>query len=165
MRVASFILRVNTCDQSQSNVKRFSLQMWVGMVLASTNPVPPRLRGKLSGLFLMSQSLGRTIGPMAWAVMYTWSISPSGGGSIPLIDHRFIFTISAILSAVAVAMSWSSFTEQSMTHVVEDPLGSPSPPRPNSRELAALDANSSDSDQSDVEIEPAVVKDRRALLV
>lgn len=170
------------------NVERLLPQVSVGMLLASTNPVPPRLRGKLNGLFLMSQSLGRTIGPVAWALMYAWSISPSGGGNIPLVDHRFIFIVSAMLSVVVVLIGWHSLTEESMTHVVEDPLSGPSMPLDgfgelvsqveapytsawdavsvvSSRDNSALDINSLNSDRSAAELEAVVVKDRRADLV
>lgn len=171
-----------------SNIAWPVQQIMVGMVLASTNPAPPRLRGKLSGLFLMSQSLGRTIGPVTWGLMYAWSISPSGGGRLPFIDHRFIFTLSAILTAFVAALGCRVLTEESMTHVAEEPSGLPPSPLDNVGELLsqpgtphgltweavsavtprgrpAWNVNSDDSMDSNTDLEPVVVKDGKAILV
>lgn len=95
----------------------------VGMILASTSPVPPHVRGQLSGLYLMSQSLGRTIGPAAWATMYAWSVStaPTGGALIPLVDYRFVFNISALLMGVVGVMVRRTLTTETMTIVVDGP--------------------------------------------
>lgn len=95
----------------------------VGMMLASTSPVPPHLRGKLSGLFLMSQSLGRTIAPVAWATMYAWSVStsPTGGATIALVDHRFVFNVSALLMTVIGVLSRRTLTAETMTTVADGP--------------------------------------------
>lgn len=85
--------------------------------MASTNPVPPHLRGKLSGLYLMSHSLGRTIGPACWATMFAWSVSPEGGQTISFVDFRFVFAVSALLIAVVALVATKIFTVESMTTV------------------------------------------------
>lgn len=104
----------------------FHSQMDVGLVLASTNPAPPSLRGKLSGLYLTMQSLGRTIGPACWAVMFAWSIShPSR--NYPCVDFHLVFNFSAFIMLLVVVLSWKVLTEEYMTVVVEDP---PTAPRP-----------------------------------
>lgn len=115
-------------------------QMDVGIMLASTNPVPPRLRGKLSGLILMAESVGRTVGPAGWAIMFAWSVSASGKNS-PVGGFRFVFTVSAILMGVVAVMGWKALTEESMTHVVED---SPSPPSSSSSSFPGKKGHSPD---------------------
>ncbi|CAM9211125.1 unnamed protein product, partial [Sphacelaria rigidula] len=89
----------------------------VGMALASTSPVPPHVRGKLSGLFIMSQSLGRATGPMAWATMYAWSVSSSSAGVavMPLVGYRLVFNISALLMGVVALLSHQTLTFNTMT--------------------------------------------------
>ncbi|CAM9917810.1 unnamed protein product [Sphacelaria rigidula] len=114
--------------------------MDVGIMLASTNPVPPRLRGKLSGLILMAESVGRTVGPAGWAIMFAWSVSASGKNS-PVGGFRFVFTVSAILMGVVAVMGWKALTEESMTHVVED---SPSPPSSSSSSFPGKKGHSPD---------------------
>lgn len=101
--------------------------MDVGLVLASTNPAPPSLRGKLSGLYLTCQSLGRTIGPACWAVIFAWSIS-APGREISFVDYHLVFNFSAIIMLLVVVLSWNALTEEVMTVVAEEP-SAPTRPR------------------------------------
>lgn len=102
-------------------------------MLASMKLVPAHQRGKLSGLFLMSQSLGRTIGPAAWSNMYAWSISAShmdnsnGGNNddtniMQFVGHRFVFIVSSIIFGVTFVLSMRTLTLESMTKAEPDSL-------------------------------------------
>ena len=50
------------------------------------------MRGKLSGVFNMAGSFGRAIGPAGFAVIFSWSISPSAydwvGSRVPVFHGR-----------------------------------------------------------------------------
>ena len=46
-------------------------------MVASTSMVPAGMRGKLSGLFSMTENLGRFLGPPVYATAFALSISPS----------------------------------------------------------------------------------------
>lgn len=88
-------------------------------MLAGTNPVPPRLRGRLTGICLAAQNLGRAIGPALFGVAFGWSISDSGR-SIPFVDHRFVFVVLGILSAICGVLCLKYLTEELVTRVVND---------------------------------------------
>lgn len=85
------------------------------------------MRGKLSGLYLTSQSLGRTVGPACWAVIFAWSISTRGGSILPLVDYHLVFNFSAFIMLLVVVLSWDALTEEVMTVVAEEVEGSPGP--------------------------------------
>lgn len=97
-------------------------QAEVGLVLASTNPGPHHLRGKLSGLFMTVQSLGGVIGPACWATAYAWSISPVGR-VVPLVNHSFVFICTGVLMAVFGALGWICLTPETMTTIAGEEEG------------------------------------------
>lgn len=88
------------------------------MVLAGTSPVPPRARGKLGGLFATSQSLGKSIGPAVLSPVFAWSISPFAR-DIPLVDYRFVFTLSALVLGIVGLIGIRTLTPEMMVKVVE----------------------------------------------
>ena len=47
------------------------------------------MRGKMSGVFYMSESLGRFLGPAGAATMFAWTISPS---SCEWVAYHFLFS-------------------------------------------------------------------------
>ena len=73
------------------------------------------MRGKLGGLFIMAESLGRFLGPAGYAVAYAWSVSPSAhqvfGG---WVDYRFVFYASAVIIALAGKLAWGSLTAENL---------------------------------------------------
>ena len=52
-------------------------QLNLALMVASTSMVPAGMRGKLSGLFSMTENLGRFLGPPVYATAFALSISPS----------------------------------------------------------------------------------------
>ena len=67
------------------------------------------MRGKLGGLFSMTESLGRFLGPAGYAVSYAWSISPSG-----IQDHNFVFFVSAAMLALCAVLAWPTLTAENL---------------------------------------------------
>lgn len=94
-------------------------QILLGILLAGTNAVPSRLRGKLSGLLLMVQNVGRGFGQVCSAAALAWSLSRAER-SPPLVGHRFVFTVFAVLFGALGALGAANLTEDMMTTVVED---------------------------------------------
>eukprot|EP00903_Cladosiphon_okamuranus_P010936 g10328.t2 len=81
------------------------------LTVASTTIVPQHQRGKLSGLFMTFESLGRFTGPASFSEVFAWSISPSS----PLwVDHRFAFFLPAAIMAAVVALGWHTFTAETL---------------------------------------------------
>lgn len=74
--------------------------------------VPSVMRGKLAGLFSMSESLGRAICPVGFATTFAWSISSS---SYDWVDHKFVFLFAAFSMTVVAILAWGTLTEQNMT--------------------------------------------------
>lgn len=95
-------------------------QVMLALTVASTTIVPRHQRGKLSGLFMTSESLGRFLGPASFSNVFAWSISPAAPG---WVDHRFVFFLPAAIMATVAALGWHTFTA--------DTLSSPPPPLPN----------------------------------
>lgn len=73
--------------------------------------VQPDMRGKLGGLYNMSESLGRFLGPVGFATLLAWSISPSAGH---WVDHQFVFLVAAVSMTLIAVLSWSTFTPENM---------------------------------------------------
>lgn len=158
------LLSVDLCSLHIDCGWQLVLQADVGMQLAGTNPVPPRLRGKLSGLFLMAQSIGRTIGPVLFATTFAWSISPEARG-LPLVDHRLTFTMAACLIGSVAVLGIRTLTTETMTYVADDPLESPYvelSPRPRN---ASNDATLSPCTEKWGEAESTVTGNRKGDLV
>lgn len=86
-------------------------QIMLALTVASTSIVPQHQRGKLSGLFMTSESLGRFMGPASFSNLFAWSISPSAPG---WVDHRFVFFLPAAIMAAVAALGWHTFTEETL---------------------------------------------------
>lgn len=97
-------------------------QVMLALTVASTTIVPQHQRGKLSGLFMTSESLGRFTGPASFSNVYAWSISPSAPG---WVDHRFVFFLPAAIMAAVVALGWHTFTAETLA---KSPPPPPLPP-------------------------------------
>lgn len=87
-------------------------QVYLALTIAPTTMVPSVMRGKLAGLFSMSESLGRFICPMGFATMFAWSISPS---SFDWVDHKFVFCFAALSMTVVAVLAWGTITHENMT--------------------------------------------------
>lgn len=97
-------------------------QVMLALTVASTNIVPQHQRGKLSGLFMTSESLGRFTGPASFSNVYAWSISPRAPG---WVDHRFVFFLPAAIMAAVVALGWHTFSAKTLA---KSPAPRPRPP-------------------------------------
>lgn len=69
------------------------------------------MRGKLGGLYYTTESRGRFIGPIGFANMFAWSISPS---SFDWVDFRFVFIMSAIAMVVITILAWGTVTDENV---------------------------------------------------
>ncbi|CAM9212872.1 unnamed protein product [Ectocarpus sp. 12 AP-2014] len=85
------------------------------LTVASTTMVPQHQRGKLSGLFMTSESLGRFVGPASYSNIFAWSISPPAQG---WVDYRFVFYISAGVMAAISALGWKIFNSEALAEPV-----------------------------------------------
>lgn len=89
--------------------------------MVSTNPVPPRLRGKVAGLTSASVGFGGFLGPPALSMIFAWSISTSSSANdTPLVNQHFAFNIAAIVRIVLLILLWNLLTEESLTKVVDE---------------------------------------------
>lgn len=84
----------------------------LALVVASTNIAPPHLRGKLSGLYNTSESLGRFTGPAGFAKTFAWSISPAAFG---WVDHYFVFLLSAMAVSMVAVLVWRTLEVETLT--------------------------------------------------
>ena len=73
------------------------------------------MRGKMSGLYNMSGSFGRAIGPVGFATIFAWSISPS---AYDWVGHQFLFFLAALAMVLVTVMAWGSITEENMMQPV-----------------------------------------------
>ncbi|CAM9933856.1 unnamed protein product [Scytosiphon promiscuus] len=83
----------------------------LALTVTSTNIVPQHQRGKLGGLFMTAESLGRFLGPASFSTTFAWSISTYAPG---WVNYHFVFYLSAATMVAVLALSWRAFT-------VEDP--------------------------------------------
>lgn len=95
-------------------------QVYLALTIAPTTMVPSVMRGKLAGLFSMSESLGRFVCPMGFATMFAWSISPSSYG---WVDHKFVFRFAALSMTVVAVLAWGTITHENMTSTEEQKSG------------------------------------------
>eukprot|EP00903_Cladosiphon_okamuranus_P022385 g20588.t2 len=73
----------------------------LGLTIGSATLGPPRTRGQLCGLVMTAESIGRFLGPAGFAIIYAWSISPSGSASVDgWVNHNFVFCASAVILAI-----------------------------------------------------------------
>lgn len=97
------------------------------MNLASANAVPVEVRGKVGGIFAVSGSLGRTVGPAALSSLLAWSLhanpSTSGGGNNRLVDYHAVFVVEMVLMVVVVVLGRKALTLESLTVPVEHRRG------------------------------------------
>lgn len=81
------------------------------LMIASTSVVPAQKRGKLSGLFMTTESFGRFVAPAGFATIYAWSILPEA----PFwADHHLVFTIFAFIYALVSILAWRTLTFETL---------------------------------------------------
>lgn len=89
--------------------------------MASTNPVPPHLRGKVAGLASSALGLGGAVGPFAFSVMFAWSISTTSSASeTSLVNQHFAFDISGVVRVLLLLLLWNVLGNDALTEVVVD---------------------------------------------
>eukprot|EP00903_Cladosiphon_okamuranus_P010938 g10330.t1 len=93
------------------------------MNLASANAVPVEMRGKVGGIFAVSGSLGRAIGPAALSNLLAWSLhanpSTTAGGNNWLVDYHAVFVVEMLLMVVVLVLGRKALTLESVTVPVE----------------------------------------------
>lgn len=124
--------------------------------MASTNAVPPALRGKVAGLTSASMGIGGALGPSAFSIMFAWSISPvSSANETSLVNQHFAFNVGAVLRVLVLILLWRVLGEDALTQVtVEDP---------SIKELPSMELEKIRED--DIPDYPGNSEDRRANLV
>eukprot|EP00904_Undaria_pinnatifida_P012601 jgi/Undpi1/8471/HiC_scaffold_25.g10938.m1 len=103
----------------------------LSLTIASTTMVHSEMLGKLAGLYNMSESLGRFMGPAGFATVFAWSISTS---SPHWVDCRFVFWAAAAAMALVAFVAWGTLTQEK---VMPQPSTS-SPPPPHSINQACV---------------------------
>ena len=106
-------------------------QVNLSLTIASTTMVHSEMLGKLAGLYNMSESLGRFMGPAGFATVFAWSISTS---SPHWVDCRFVFWAAAAAMALVAFVAWGTLTQEK---VMPQPSTS-SPPPPHSINQACV---------------------------
>lgn len=97
--------------------------MHVRFQLAFSVQVQPSLRGKLSGLYLVSKSARRMVGYHV-RVVYL-----AVGPKYPtFVDYRFILNITVVLMALVTAVAWQTLKVESMTDDANGPASAPATP-------------------------------------
>ena len=86
-------------------------QVNLALSVASTNMVRSDMRGKMAGLYNMTESLGRFLGPAGFATTFAWSIAPS---SYDWVDYHFVFLLAAVSMALVAALAWGTITHEHM---------------------------------------------------
>lgn len=137
---------------------RGCFQLYNAAAMASTNPVPPRLRGKVAGLTSASLGLGGALGPFIFSIMFAWSISTtSSDNDIPLVDQHFAFNIGAAVRIVLLALLWKVLGEDTLTEVVGD--------APSLVKLSSMELENIDEEEISESLGTLNVEGRRANLV
>lgn len=73
------------------------------------------MRGKFGGLYNTVESFGNCIGPAGFAILYAWSISPSGSASkFGWVDYHFVFFTSAAILVVCAVLAWRTLTHENI---------------------------------------------------
>lgn len=91
------------------------------MSLASANAVPVKMRGKVGGIFAVSGSLGRVIGPAALSSLLAWSLHArsSSDRHNRLVDYHAVFVVEMVLMVVVVLLGRKALTLESLTIPIE----------------------------------------------
>ena len=92
------------------------------MNLASANAVPVKTRGKVGGIFAVSGSLGRVIGPAALSSLLAWSLHanpPGGGDNTGLVDYHAVFVVETLIMVVVIVLGRKALTLESLTVPIE----------------------------------------------
>ena len=83
------------------------------MTIGSTTLGTSATRGKLCGLIITAESFGRFLGPVGFATIYAWSVSPSASASTHgLVNHNFAFYLLAAILALCALVSWTTLTAE-----------------------------------------------------
>lgn len=85
------------------------LQVTLSLYVASTSMVHSDMRGRMGGLFNLTESLGRFLGPVGSATLFAWSISPS---SYDWVGNHFMFFGAASPMALVAALAWAAITRE-----------------------------------------------------
>lgn len=95
------------------------------MNLASANAVPVEMRGKVGGIFAVSGSLGRVLGPAALSNLLAWSLhaKPLSGRDNWLVNYHAVFVVEMVLMVVVIVLGRKAFTLESLTVPVEHRRG------------------------------------------
>lgn len=83
----------------------------LAFALASTSLVESSMRGKLAGLYNAVESLGCFLGPLGFANVFAWSISPPAPD---WANHRFVFYAAAFGIAVVAFLARGTITDETM---------------------------------------------------
>lgn len=105
--------------------------MTTSLNIAAATVVEAERRGKLGGLVMAAESLGRFVGPASFATIFAWSITVSpeaaSGGNDGLlskvVDYHFVFFFPAIMYGLVSVLSRRSITSETLK------ISPPSPPR------------------------------------
>lgn len=90
-------------------------QIMLALQIGSTTLVPSDMRGKLSGLYNTVESLGRFLGPVGYAVVYAWSVSPSTAEAYKgWVGHGFVFYVSAAALSLVAMLAWRTLTVENL---------------------------------------------------
>lgn len=101
----------------------------IALNIATNNAVLATDRGKLNGLVVTVESVGKAVGPSLFAVLFAWSISeadsnPSGessrGEGDPLAvpfgrNYRFVFCMFAVAMSALGVIGWRYLTHETLT--------------------------------------------------
>lgn len=93
------------------------------MNLAAANAVPIETRGKVGGVFAVSGSLGRVIGPAGLSSLLAWSLHDKplrgGGANNALVDCHAVFVVEMVLMVAVIALGRKALTLESLTVPIE----------------------------------------------
>lgn len=101
----------------------------IALNIATNNAVLATDRGKLNGLVVTVESVGKAVGPSLFAVVFAWSISeadpnPSGESEAGEWDrlalpfgrnYRFVFCMFAVAMTALGVIGWRSLTRETLT--------------------------------------------------
>lgn len=110
------VIRGTLCPDP-SRTARNSDQVMLLLTVASTSIVPQHERGKLGGLLMTAEGLGRFIGPAGFSSLFAWSISPS---AYRWVDYHFVFILYATVFAVIAGLTWATLTLDNMTKPAQE---------------------------------------------
>ena len=97
-------------------------QAETAMNLASANAVSVERRGKVGGIFAVSGSLGRVIGPAALSSLLAWSLRANhrgGEDDARLVDYHAVFVVEMLVMVVVIVLGRKALTPESLMVPIE----------------------------------------------